>query len=214
MYKIYINEIPLYLIGTSELEVYKEKFRDINALFSLYTGKTKQIFNFLDTLEKKTEYEAVVVYYKNVEALYLDFISLFRVFYAAGGVVSAENNFLTIFRRGFWDLPKGKIEEGESVEEAAVREVREETGVMELELGRYLIRTYHTFRSPKKGTRCLKISDWFEMRTRSRVGLQPQVEEDIEEARWMSESEIMQKYPLMYKNIVDVFDRYFEVVKR
>ncbi len=210
MYKIYVNELPLYLIGTSELGIYKEKLKDKNALFSLYIGKTKQIFNFLDTLEKKTEYEIVVVYYHDVEILYSDFMSLFRVFYAAGGVVFSEDSFLTIYRRGFWDLPKGKIEEGETVKDAAVREVEEETGVNELKLGKHLLRTYHTFRSPKKGTRSLKISDWFEMNTEKRVQLQPQMEEDIELAVWMSEPEIYQKYPLMYKNIVDVFEAYFE----
>lgn len=210
MYKIYVNELPLYLIGTSELEIYKEKLKDLHTLYGLYIGKTKQIFNFLDTLEKKTEYEAVVVYFHDVEVLYADFISLFKVFYAAGGVVESESSYLTIYRRGFWDLPKGKIEAGETVKEAAVREVEEETGVNNLDLGKYLLRTYHTFRSPKKEIRCLKISDWFEMKTKKRIELLPQTEEDIESAVWMSQSEVLEKYPLMYKNIVDVFEAYFK----
>ena len=49
---------------------------------------------------------------------------------AAGGIVkNEEGKTLIIFRRGFWDLPKGKVEKGEKIINAAQREVEEETGV-------------------------------------------------------------------------------------
>ena len=55
---------------------------------------------------------------------------------AAGGVVFRIEHevvsILLIFRNGVWDLPKGKLEKGESIEMCASREVSEETGTLSL----------------------------------------------------------------------------------
>lgn len=210
MYKIYINHSPLYLAGEEELPVLKTQLEGKNVLYARYLGKKKYIFNYLDLLEKDPDFDDIVLYYSDVEKLFEDFISLLKVMKASGGLVEANDKYLIIFRRGFWDLPKGKTEKGETSEETAIREVKEETGVNEIEIIRFLIRTYHVFRSPNKGVRCLKVSDWYLMRTSHATTLIPQAEEDIEKAIWADRNELNNYSDRMYGNILDVLFKYFE----
>lgn len=103
---------------------------------------------------------------------------------AAGGlVVDEQGRLLAIRRLGKWDLPKGKVERGEAVELGAVREVQEECGLKEVELVRPLMSTWHTYE--RKGRQHLKRTDWFLMRGSAAEVLTAQVEEDIEEVRWL-----------------------------
>lgn len=103
---------------------------------------------------------------------------------AAGGlVVDEQGRLLAIRRLGKWDLPKGKVERGEAVELGAVREVQEECGLQEVELVRPLMSTWHTYE--RKGRQHLKRTDWFLMRGSAAEVLTAQVEEDIEEVRWL-----------------------------
>ena len=107
-----------------------------------------------------------------------------------------------IFRRDYWDLPKGKIDPGESKEEAAVREVEEETGLKNIALGPLLTETYHTYRT-KKGNRILKRTYWFRMDAPNQE-LIPQTEEDIEQAIWQDLHTFLPTSPVIYKSILEV----------
>ena len=121
---------------------------------------------------------------------------------AAGGLVqNNEGAFLLIYRRGFWDLPKGKLDPGESIPECALREVQEETGVLNLSIAHEITQTWHTY---KQKNRILKKTYWYDMIT-SDVNLTPQLEEDIEEARWVDPQEFLNEevYP-KYGNIKDL----------
>lgn len=131
------------------------------------------------------------------------FFKKFELIQAAGGLVTNENNnVLMIFRRGFWDLPKGKLDEGESLEECAVREVQEETGLENVILQQPLLITYHTY---EHGTRhVLKESHWYLMTASEKEKLVPQTEEDIEKIIWATPAEIDQYKGLAYASIVDV----------
>lgn len=105
---------------------------------------------------------------------------------AAGGFVTRRRGgtleLLLIFRRGTWDLPKGKLDAGEAVEDCAVREVREELGITDVELRRALGSTVHAYREKK---RCMvKTTHWYEMATGADE-FAPQAEEDIEKVSWM-----------------------------
>ena len=109
---------------------------------------------------------------------------------------------LLIFRRGKWDLPKGKLDKGESLEACAVREVEEETGLENVKLVSPLITTYHSFH---EGTRhILKETHWFVMKAKGEQNLKPQTEEDIDEIRWVSAQNIKTFLEKAYPLITDI----------
>ncbi len=107
---------------------------------------------------------------------------------AAGGFIRKGNEFLFIHRHGHWDLPKGKLEKGETIELAAVRECEEECGVKELTILDRLPSTFHIY--PYKNGHALKQTYWFNMQTDYNEALIPQQEEDIDAVKWISQKEI------------------------
>ncbi len=129
---------------------------------------------------------------------------------AAGGLVSNdEGKLLLIYRRGFWDLPKGKLDEGETLEACAVREVEEETGLANIQLGKLLGITYHEYFDEWKQREAVKETHWFVMHITGTQQLVPQHEEDIEEIRWVSQSEMPGYLQQTYKNIADIISTYY-----
>lgn len=204
MYKIYINETPLILSTTEE----KDRFGEAGEwrLLAPYPGKPKFLYHYIDLLEKNDRYEWVVLYHRDIARLWADFKGQFRCIEAAGGVVETpDGKVLFIFRRGHWDLPKGKIDPGETVAQAALREVAEETGLARMQLGDPLGQTYHMYREEKKG-RVLKITHWFRM-SAPESALVPQQEEDIEQAVWLPPLELLDRPGKVYKNIMDILDK-------
>ena len=116
----------------------------------------------------------------------------FEILVAAGGlVVNAENEILLMHRLGHWDLPKGKMEKGETEQVSAVREVQEETGITEVRLHEKLVDTYHTYEL--NGRKILKRTAWFLMTVPGKPELTPQTEEGITEVMWLSQ-ELMEVY--------------------
>jgi len=124
---------------------------------------------------------------------------------AAGGVVTDDHNrVLMIFRRGKWDLPKGKAEAGESMEACAMREIGEETGLEQLRLQRFLLTTYHTYE--QDGRPIVKDTHWFLFRAPGEQWVHPQTEEDILEIRWVKPAEMSGYMSNTYRLIIDVLD--------
>ncbi|MFN8309059.1 MAG: NUDIX domain-containing protein [Chitinophagales bacterium] len=125
---------------------------------------------------------------------------------AAGGLVSNEKDeLLVIFRRGFWDLPKGKVDKGERILHAALREVEEETGVKAFNTDENAIITYHTY--VLKGKNCIKEAHWYRMRSAvSTTQLTPQTEEDIMAVIWASRQKLEELrsgfYPLIQELLI------------
>ncbi|NRB51768.1 MAG: NUDIX domain-containing protein [Saprospiraceae bacterium] len=203
MYKIYINETPLLLFDAGKGQKLPEA--GPNELLMRYTGKAKFLLNYADMLEKSQRYDRVIIHSTDYEKLVADFQSNYKILEAAGGLVYNEDQkVLMIFRRDFWDLPKGKIDPGESKEEAAVREVEEETGLQDITLRDLITETYHTYRT-KKGNRILKRTYWFRMDAPSQA-LVPQTEEDIEQAIWQDLDTFLQTSPVIYKSILEVLE--------
>ncbi len=128
---------------------------------------------------------------------------------AAGGLVTNENNeLLMIFRRGKWDLPKGKLDEGETLEECAVREVKEETGIGNVELKNLVDITYHQYFDKHSNETVIKETHWFAMQVKGRPELIPQTEEDIEKIIWADKEVIGESLENTYLNIVQVIEKY------
>jgi len=124
---------------------------------------------------------------------------------AAGGLVYNESNeLLMIFRRGKWDLPKGKLDEGESIPDCAVREVQEETGLTEITLGEFMRITHHQYFDKWLNETVIKETHWYRMSASSNQPLIPQTEEDIESIRWVSKHELPVLLENSYDTIVEV----------
>ena len=122
---------------------------------------------------------------------------------AAGGVVVDElGRLLAIKRLGKWDLPKGKVEKREEIEDAAVREVEEECGLEQVVLIKPVTSTWHTYERKKK--HYLKRTDWFLMRASSKERLTPQFDEDIEEVRWLDERGVRMMEKDTYPSLLPV----------
>lgn len=114
---------------------------------------------------------------------------------AAGGVIYREGekgpDVLLIYRNGVWDLPKGKLEKGESVEECARREVAEEVGIPLPQIEKELVQTVHTY--TRNGNKYEKTTHWFKMKTGVRQDFTPQTKEGIERVEWLPLERAKQK---------------------
>lgn len=124
---------------------------------------------------------------------------------AAGGLVLNEKSeLLLIFRRGKWDLPKGKLEEKETLEDCAIREVKEETGLNQVEIKQFIGTTTHDYFDKWINQDVTKISHWYLMATQSKNQLIPQSNEDIEEAKWVNTNDLGQYIESTYPNIIQI----------
>jgi len=130
---------------------------------------------------------------------------------AAGGLVYNEKEeLLMIFRRDKWDLPKGKLDEGETIEACAVREVEEETGVQQIQLGALIGITLHEYFDKYSAQDVVKETHWYAMRVKGVPQLIPQTEEDITEIQWASSGQVQQNLQNSYANIVEIVTRYLK----
>lgn len=125
---------------------------------------------------------------------------------AAGGLVTNDNgDLLMIFRRDKWDLPKGKLDEGESIAACAVREVEEETGLKQVILGDSLGITLHTY--VEDGVEVQKETHWYKMQAPGIQTLVPQYEEDITKIEWANKTALNDHLQNTYANIADIIAR-------
>lgn len=136
----------------------------------------------------------------------------YRFVQAAGGAVTdGQGRLLAIHRLGRWDLPKGKVEQGEPIEDAAVREVQEECGLSQIELGQHLCSSWHTYE--RKGIQHLKRTDWFLMKATASEALSPQTEEDIDSVQWVDAAGMEEVKRDTYGSILPVITAWEEALR-
>ncbi len=209
MYKIYINNSLIELKDSNQ--VLSPEFNNTPyTLVSQYLGKKKNLSNYIDLCEKSPKSNVILLHAEDLEILRQDFFSLYQLVTACGGLVINEfSEILFIYRRGFWDLPKGKAEKGETKKETAIREVIEETGLQNTEILKKINITYHTYKSSRQ--RMIKVSHWYLMFS-VKQPLIPQTKEDIEEAEWLSLGDFYRFKTPVFSSIYEVLDKYHELL--
>jgi 8-oxo-dGTP pyrophosphatase MutT (NUDIX family) len=200
-YRIYINEKVILLTETEPK--LKDKYQKIDAqtldLKIIYTWIAAHKSDFFYVLCNNAR-----TYLKNV-------IQNITLIEAAGGIVKNEaGEYLFIYRNDKWDLPKGKIEKGEKVKQAAIREVEEECGIVVGELGKKICKTYHCYISREEVV--LKKTHWFKMKSRYQIKLKPQKEEGITDARWFKKKKLAVIIENTFPSIMEVLTK-IELVK-
>jgi len=195
IYKIYMNQSLLILADFAPS--IKKNIQTIG----LQEIDLEKLFN--NSLKsKKTTYLFV---HPDVTEIFEQLINNMKIIHAAGGLVkNSEGEYLFIFRLGKWDLPKGKVEEGEKMKEAALREVEEECGIKIDYLGKRIATTYHTY--TMRGKFVLKQTKWYEMGVNKIPKLTPQKEEDITSAEWLGKKDLEQVKENTYPLINDILD--------
>lgn len=190
MYKVFVNEKKLLISKNSE---------NLEKTLKYESFTTLEIA--LDLLQNTSTSE-LNVFGEPIDEIWSEFKKLFRIIEAAGGIVNKPNgDILFIKRLGKWDLPKGKMEKGESREESAVREIEEETGLTHVELKDFINTTYHIY-TERNGDRVLKYTHWFEMFFDGEDTSKPQIEEGITEVAWKNTDQITDEvFPSTFKNI-------------
>lgn len=132
-----------------------------------------------------------------------------RIIAAGGLVFNEQEELLMIFRRGFWDLPKGKLDKGETIEQCAVREVEEETGIRNITVIRFISITLHEYFDTYLDENVIKESHWFHMTVKGHQILVPQTEEDISIIKWVSKEQLPEYLNNTYPNIESVLKTFF-----
>ena len=176
---------------------------DPNAvLFRL--GESIDIHTLIGMVENSASLQRTCIPTDDIEGTYRRICEEFREVNAGGGLVSnRRGDFLLISRNGMWDLPKGHQDPGEDIDVTALREVREETGIEDLELKDLLCITDHCYK--RDGIWHLKHTWWYSMIYNDPSDLTPQREEDISKAAWVAKSSLPPFLTNTYPSIIEVF---------
>lgn len=198
--KIYFNDKPLFLTDSITPEIEPYIHHDDAVLIDEFSpGGIKSMIHEM----RQDKVHAGIFLHNNMEELKKAFWKKFILIKAAGGlVVNDAGELLFIFRRGKWDLPKGKLDEGETLEACAVREIQEETGLREVTLNKHLVNTWHTY--DESGHHILKETSWYLLSAPKGQVLTPQTIEQITQIEWAKPSSVEKYVSNTFPAIVDV----------
>jgi 8-oxo-dGTP pyrophosphatase MutT (NUDIX family) len=195
-YTIYINNNCLFIANAmpEDAEAYHELHLESLDFKAFY----KEV--------KKEGSDQFIIINENPKAVLKQIKTSCQLIKAAGGLVKNDRSeYLFIFRNKRWDLPKGKVEKGEKMREAALREVEEECGVKILQNKEKLCRTYHFYELG--GKIVLKKTNWYNMTVKGVPNLIPQKEEGITKAEWLSKDQLSPVLSNTYPLIRDVLQK-------
>ena len=199
MYKVFVNNSVIIL--STDVSISKE-----------YTSEHIEGVNFITIIEQliKNPEKKFHLYHETEEKLFKYLFKKLPVVVAGGGkVYNKKRDILFIFRNGKWDLPKGKIEKKESIGECAIREVEEETGIQNVEITRFIQRTFHVFK--RDGEYRLKLTYWYEMYSEYKGKFTPQLDEGIKKVKWKSFKKSKKALKNTYSSIEQLFPmEYFD----
>lgn len=194
--KIYYSNKPLLLAASKLTEKKYEQYLQLEGANALHFEEA------IKHLENKDS-QGVVIIEPNREHLEKELLWAFYPLHSAGGIVLNElGEVLMIFRRGKWDLPKGKLDEGEDIEQCAIREVQEETGINNVSLESKICNTLHIY--PMGNKLILKYTAWYLMKSSTKEPLMPQAEENIEQVIWVKPKDIAALLRNSFETIGDV----------
>lgn len=198
--KIYFNDKPLFLADEMDDIMLPYSHHDDAVLIDEFSNAS---VNSMIHEMRSQKIHAGIFLHTDLAELKKAVFKKFTVIKAAGGWVTNDHDeVLMIHRRGKWDLPKGKLDPGEKLEDCAVRETEEETGVKNIIGGPLLLVTYHTYE--ENGHHILKESYWYDLRVKGRPDLKPQHEEDIVAAEWVPIAGINSYLKNTFPSILDV----------
>jgi len=199
MYKVFFNE-SLILLNPEN-----KNLRSGNIVENIEIEDVSVFFDFLLGIDSRKYVEEPVFNCLAEKDLVENLILSMNRIPAAGGIVrNLSGKILFIKRFGRWDLPKGKVEADENLQDAAIREVEEECGISNLQILRKIPSTFHIYRSPfipEPNNWVWKETSWFEMRYSGQDNGIPQLDEDITEIRWFAPEEIDEVYDSTYGNL-------------
>jgi 8-oxo-dGTP pyrophosphatase MutT (NUDIX family) len=198
--KIYFNNKPLFLVNelTPEIEEYLHHEETV-FIDELNTHTVKAMIHEME----QPKIHRGIFLHPDVDTLLKSFKKKFSFVQAAGGFVYTEDHqILLIFRRGKWDLPKGKLDPHEDLAACALREVKEETGLENVQLDKPLTITYHTYH--QYGEYILKESHWYLMRSGRQEVFSPQTDEDIEKCEWVAVDHLASYMDNTHASVADV----------
>lgn len=218
--KIFIKDIPVVIhskqdfIKTSDFDrifngdQWKIVFDQLVGEVLVKNANTQVIDKFLVFLKQNTpkKLEEITFAVDDYETVINEIKQGYTIIKAAGGLVLNEGEVLMIWRLKKWDLPKGKLDKKEKPKKAAVREVEEECSV-KVKLGKKICHTWHTYK--QNGQRILKKTYWYRMYCIDDSEMKPQLDENIEEVKWMDETELKEALYNTYPSIRDVFRHYY-----
>jgi len=198
--KIYFDDKPLFLCDEVDASLQPYVHHDDTVFIdelNLHTVKS-----MIHEMQKPSVH-AGVFFNNDLEELKGTFFKKFTMVKAGGGFILNENNaVLMMFRRGKWDLPKGKLDKKETIEECAVRETEEETGLKNIELISPLITTHHTYHEGTKSI--MKETSWFRMKVTGDQKLVPQTSEQISKLEWVNKDDLEKYKKNSFPSVIDV----------
>lgn len=198
MHRIYFEKRCIIICEPSD-----QQLADPNSV-EFHIGDKIDIHTLVNMFKASESLNRIYIPTEDVSWMYRRLCAEFKEVDAAGGLVAnRRGDFLLINRNGLWDLPKGHREAGEDVAETALREVQEETGVDQLELGNLICITDHCYF--RGGIWHLKHTYWYNMLYTNPVDLTPQREEDITKAAWVAKSSLPPFLKNTFPSILEVF---------